>query len=119
MLNMVEAYIFKSKGVLERLKDKIIAKHDDFNYRVYVPEKNIILGYFSDEELTPSKKNFCETIYDKKEKDKLKQKINENKFLKEIKISEHSLEALTSAYKVIEIAKINFEVCFKNISKTN
>jgi hypothetical protein len=90
------------------------------SYQIYVPEKGMMMGYFTDKEFTLSDNRFCNTELSDYAKEKLDLKVKDKKFIKEFDVDNKELERICISFKELTKAKSTFNgnlVCFTNIYK--
>ena len=117
---MVNGYLMYAKSNFEKVRENLTLGWDDNNYKIYVPERNCIIGFFTDATLNIlSDESFCKTL-SPNESFKLNEKILKNKFVRKFEVSDNLLENVIIFDRNLKSAesKLKYSIIdFKNFIK--
>lgn len=111
---MIEAYLMHAKSIYGIFVESLKCHFDGNNYKIYIPEKRSMLGYFYNADLNASDSKFHKRDLTNKEKKKLDNKILKGRFVKRLNIPANLLEDLFLSIQNFEDSKSHLEARFED-----
>jgi hypothetical protein len=110
---MAQGYLVEAKSFLEKAKENLLMNWNENNYQIYFPLERMLVGYFSEKDLTPSKEKFIQSPVNNDLRLSLDEKILSGKIKRSVEIDSFELRWLNDFYTNPEYGKKAFEYRFK------